>query len=475
MATGEDFTEPVGGRYEMGERLGRGGMSEVWSATDLRLGRTVAIKFLRDDIDDPAARSRIEDEARAAARLSHPNIVSVYDAGEHAERPFVVMELADSRSLADLIREEGNLSPDGARAIGMQVLSALAAAHAQGIVHRDVKPANILVSEDGTVKLADFGIAKSLTAASAGLTVAGQVMGTPSYLSPEQASGQPAEPRSDLYALGIVLFEALTGRPPYEGDTPMAVVSAHAHAPVPDIRTTLPDVPEGFARIIDRALSKDPNDRYADATSMAIALEAADSEAGGSEATVASALAAGETVASGTAPGSTRPLGAEGIAAVGYRRPRANRGAIVAGAAAAALLAALFFLGLRDGGGGQSLDAGAATSTTTATPTAAEAPPARLGLLEILADDPESLGEKGPELAKKLSELASLDADARSSEAAKLQTEISGWIKDGQIDPDRGQEAIAYLEQFIVTSGGSGEADEKEDGKGKGRGKGSDD
>lgn len=472
MATGEDFTEPVGGRYEMGERLGRGGMSEVWSATDLRLGRAVAIKFLRDDIDDPAARSRIEAEAKAAARLSHPNIVSVYDAGEHAERPFVVMELADSRSLADLIREEGNLSPDVARSIGMQVLSALTAAHAQGIVHRDVKPANILVSEDGAVKLADFGIAKSLTAATAGLTVAGQVMGTPSYLSPEQASGQPAEPRSDLYALGIVLFEALTGRPPYEGDTPIAVVSAHANAPVPDIRATLPDVPEGFARLIDRALSKDPNDRYADATSMAIALEAAGSEPGGSEATVASAFAAGETVAgktvaSGPAAGSTRPLGAEGIAPVGYRRPGANRGAIIAGAVAAALLAALFFLGLRGGGDGESLDAGAATSTAPSAPTS-EAPAARLGLLEILADDPESLGEKGPDLAKKLNELASLDADDRSREAAQLQSEISGWIEGGQIDPERGQEAIAYLEQFIVASGGSGD---EENGKGKGQGK----
>jgi len=471
MAIGEDFTEPVAGRYEMGERIGRGGMSEVWSATDLRLGRAVAIKFLRDDIDDPAARSRIEDEARAAARLSHPNIVSVYDAGEHAQRPFVVMELADSRSLADLIREEGNLTPDVARSIGMQVLSALAAAHAEGIVHRDVKPANILVSEDGSVKLADFGIAKSLDAASAGLTVAGQVMGTPSYLSPEQASGQPAEPRSDLYGLGIVLFEALTGRPPYEGDTPIAVVSAHANAPVPDIRATLPDVPEGFARIIDRALSKDPNDRYADATSMAVALEGASSEAGGNEATAALAFAAGEpdagaTVASGTAPGSTRPLGVEGIAPVGYRRPRANRGAIVAGATAAALLAALFFLGLRGGDDGQSLNAGAGTSTTSTS----QAPAARLGLLEILAADPESLGEKGPDLAKQLNELAALDGGDRSREAAQLQSEISGWIEGGQIDPDRGQEAIAYLEQFIVASGGS--AEQGDGGKGNGRGKG---
>lgn len=441
----------------MGERLGRGGMSEVWAATDLRLGRTVAIKFLRDDIDDPAARTRIEAEAKSAARLTHRNIVAVYDAGEHENRPFVVMELADSRSLADLIREEGRLSADQARSVGVQVLAALTAAHAEGIIHRDVKPANILVSEDGSVKLADFGIAKSLSQASAGLTVAGQVMGTPSYLSPEQASGQPAGPRSDLYALGVVLFEALSGRPPYEGDTPLAVVSAHAHAPVPDIRGAVPGgLPESLAAVVERSLSKDPNERYLDAESMAVALEASATQPAPADTTLATAVAAGTTAIpapTSRTEATSSPTEHPGTA-VSYRQNQRNRVPSVAAAALVVLMAALLYFGLRGGDPQTVAEAGAATSQTSLAPpetqaASEETQPARLGLLELLAEDPDSAGEKGSDLRKKLTEVESFSGEKQSKEAAELQEEIAEWVNKGELDPARGREAISYLDRFI--------------------------
>ena len=337
------YNSLVAGRYEIGERLGVGGMSEVYAATDQRLGRPVAVKFLRAEVDDPTARARIESEARSAAALSHPNIVNVYDAGDYEGRPYVVMELADSRSLADVIREEGPMPADRVRSLGAQVLSALAAAHAEGFVHRDVKPANILVREDGAVKLADFGIAKSFSDAAAGMTAVGLVMGTPTYLSPEQASGQPATPRSDLYAMGVVLFEALTGSPPFTGDTPMAVVTAHAHAPVPDIRAVAPGVPPSLAAVVERALAKDPADRFADADTMARAL------AGAAPSDPTRAVSITET-----APLAMRPTPPTRAADRSWAPAVMGVGAVV-------LFVLLLWLGLR--GGGDNPDPSSPTST----------------------------------------------------------------------------------------------------------------
>ena len=350
------FDSLVGDRYEIGERLGVGGMSEVYAATDQRLGRQVAVKFLRSEIDDPTARARIESEARAAAALSHPNIVNVYDAGDHEDRPYVVMELADSRSLADVIREEGPLSAERVRSVGAQVLSALAAAHAQGIVHRDVKPANILVHEDGTVKLADFGIAKSFSDAAAGLTSVGLVMGTPTYLSPEQAAGHPATPRSDLYATGVVLYEALTGSPPFTGDTPLAVVAAHSHAPVPDLRGAAPGVPVSLAAVVERALSKEPADRFLDADEMARALTAR----APAEPTAAVAI-------SQTAPLAVQPLASSGVG-------RAWAPAVMGGIAVLLFILLLWF-GLKGGGGQDAPPVRPAPTTAPVAQTTTTQPP----------------------------------------------------------------------------------------------------
>lgn len=454
------FDSLVGGRYEIGERLGVGGMSEVYAATDQRLGRQVAVKFLRSEVDDPTARARIESEARAAAALSHPNIVNVYDAGDHDGRPYVVMELADSRSLGDLIREEGPLPPDRVRQIGGQVLSALAAAHAEGFVHRDVKPANILVRDDGSVKLADFGIAKSFADAAAGLTSAGLVMGTPTYLSPEQAAGQSATPRSDLYAMGIVLYEALTGRPPFTGDTPMAVVMAHASAPVPDIRSATPGVPPALAAVVERALAKDPGDRFATPDEMARAL------AGGAatEPTRATTIA-------DTAPLAVRPTPPP---------PARSWAPAVMGGIAVVVFILLLWLGL-SGGGGDDMQPAGATSTTfpVAQPTTTD-PEARqttttqapglgsigdLGdLVGLLQEDPESFGSKGPELRNKLREVLGAKGDKQAEQAASLQNEIRNWAENGELDETIARQAINLLEPLTERQeGGRG----NEDGEGK--------
>ena len=447
----------VGGRYEIGERLGVGGMSEVFAATDQRLGRRVAVKFLRAEVDDPTARARIESEARSAAALSHPNIVNVWDAGDHEGRPYVVMELADSRSLADVIRDEGPLPPDRVRDIGAQVLSALAAAHAEGIVHRDVKPANILVSDGGPVKLADFGIAKSFADAAAGMTAVGLVMGTPTYLSPEQASGRPATPRSDLYAMGVVLYEALTGSPPFAGDTPMAVVTAHAQAPVPDIRAAAPGIPAWLAKVVERSLAKDPADRFLNANEMARAL----SGPRASDPTRAVEV------------GRTAPLT---IPAAPVTTPRQRSWApAVMGVVAVVLFILLLFFGLRGGGDDNVNSIGDTTSAfptdssspTTAPPrsTTTAAPPRNIGgLLALLEASPEAAGEKGGELHDRLRAVLQAKGDKRSEQASSLQNDIRNWVEQGELDPAIAEAALEVLEPFASTSDG-GDRDGDGDGE----------
>src|SRR4051812_25205105 len=222
----------IGDRYELGPLLRRGGMADVHAGLDRRLGRDVAIKLLRPDMaerDD--VRLRFESEARAAARLSHPNAVSVFDTGEHEGQPYIVMERLPGRTLADVIAE-GPVSVTWLVPVATGVLSALGAAHAVGIVHRDVKPGNILLTDDGTAKIADFGIAKSAelvsgtASGSVDLTLTGQLIGTPAYLAPERLAGAPATFLSDLYSMGVVLYEALAGEKPFAGGNFIAVAQA---------------------------------------------------------------------------------------------------------------------------------------------------------------------------------------------------------------------------------------------------------
>ncbi|QIG46194.1 serine/threonine protein kinase [Nocardioides anomalus] len=253
-------------------------MGEVWRATDTSLGRPVAIKVLKSEYaDDPLFRSRFETEARHAASLHHPGVASVYDVGESAflgredgsgiPRPFLVMELVDGQPLSALLRGGRALDPDVVRDLMAQTADALGAAHRAGIVHRDVKPANLMVTPDRQIKITDFGIARASDGL--GLTGTGQVMGTPQYLSPEQARGMTATPASDVYALGVVAFECLVGHRPFDADSPVATALAHLNDPVP---TLPPSVPADLAIVVRRAMAKEPEQRFADGDAFAAAL-----------------------------------------------------------------------------------------------------------------------------------------------------------------------------------------------------------
>jgi len=269
-------------RYRLDARLATGGMGEVWRATDTSLGRQVAVKVLKSEYaDDPQFRSRFETEARHAASLVHPGVASVYDFGEATAsdgsgmtRAFLVMELVDGQPLSALLRGGRPLDPDVVRDLMAQTADALGAAHRAGIVHRDVKPANLLVTPDRRIKITDFGIARASDGL--GLTGTGQVMGTPQYLSPEQARGGTATPASDVYSLGVVAFECLVGHRPFDADSPVATALAHLNDPVPDLP---PSVPADLAAVVRRAMAKDPAQRYVDGDAFAAALRTPVSEA----------------------------------------------------------------------------------------------------------------------------------------------------------------------------------------------------
>ena len=268
--------EVIAGRYAVGAELGRGGMARVVAARDLRLHRAVAIKLLpADPPTDPASRQRFIREARAAASFSHPHAVAVFDAGDADGVLYLVMELVDGPSLASVLGGHRQLEIDEAVRIADQVLQALGAAHRAGIVHRDVKPGNVLITSDGAAKLADFGIAKRLDDLAAKVTATGQFIGTPTYLAPEQVAGQPATAATDLYSTGVLLFEMLAGGPPFDAGTPMATALAHRDAPVPDVRARRPDVPTTVAETVRRAMAKDPAARFASAEQMRAALSGA--------------------------------------------------------------------------------------------------------------------------------------------------------------------------------------------------------
>jgi serine/threonine protein kinase len=278
--TDEPTTEPttidtVGGRYRLGERLGHGGMGEVFAAHDLRLDRQVALKLLRADLaDQDPMRERVLAEARLAARLTHPHVVGVLDTGEQDGRPYVVMERLSGRTLRDELAA-GPMPAEHVRDVGLQVLRALSAAHELGIVHRDVKPGNVLDAGVGTWKVADFGIAKWLHAEET-LTGTGELLGSPSYLAPERIDGQQAGPPSDLYAVGVLLYEALCGRRPFEGDDPFALAAAIRDGAYEPPSSVLPGADRGIDVVIERAMRRDPGERFGSAEEMAAALVGAE-------------------------------------------------------------------------------------------------------------------------------------------------------------------------------------------------------
>jgi len=267
----------IGGRYRLDAEIGRGGMSTVYRAFDTVLERPVAIKLMHREIAaDSDQLERFRREARSVAQLSHPHVVTVIDAGEASSlkgepSPFIVFEYIEGCTLKDLIREQGPLEIPQAIAYAIEIARALGAAHERHIVHRDVKPHNVLISDEGAAKITDFGIARTLT--EEGLTMAGRVLGTTDYVSPEQALGQPVTGQSDLYSLGVVLFEMLTGQVPFHGSSPVAVAMKHVREQVPDVQQLRPELSAATARVLDRALAKDPARRYSDADSMVADLE----------------------------------------------------------------------------------------------------------------------------------------------------------------------------------------------------------
>jgi eukaryotic-like serine/threonine-protein kinase len=269
------MTQPrlLGGRYELDGIVGRGGMAEVYRARDLRLDRIVAVKTLREDLArDQTFQARFRREAQSAASLNHPSIVAVYDTGEdntgNSHVPFIVMEFVDGRTIRDLLRDDRRLLPERALEITDGVLRALDYSHRAGIVHRDIKPGNVMLNRQGEIKVMDFGIARAVADTQATMTQTAQVIGTAQYLSPEQARGERVDSRSDLYSVGCLLYELLTGRPPFTGDSPVAIAYQHVREnPIPPSRVD-PDLPRWADAIVLRAMEKDPANRYQTAAEM---------------------------------------------------------------------------------------------------------------------------------------------------------------------------------------------------------------
>jgi eukaryotic-like serine/threonine-protein kinase len=264
----------LGGRYRLLSRIATGGMGAVWEAEDTVLRRRVAVKVLSDALgNDENFVERFRREAQSAAGLSHPHVAGVFDYGEDGDIPFIVMELIEGENLAERMARSRRLSPSEAARIAVEVAEALHTAHTAGVVHRDVKPGNVMIDRQGSVRVLDFGIAAASWAAP--ITATGTTLGTASYLSPEQASGEKATPASDIYALGCVLYEMLTGAPPFTADSPVAVAAAHAReTPVP-VTDRAPDVPNALADACQQALAKDPAGRPASAAAFADSLRAA--------------------------------------------------------------------------------------------------------------------------------------------------------------------------------------------------------
>ncbi|WP_448610832.1 Stk1 family PASTA domain-containing Ser/Thr kinase [Geodermatophilus sp. URMC 60] len=267
-------TPPVlGERYEIGGVLGRGGMAEVHRGRDLRLGREVAVKVLRSDLArDPSFQVRFRREAQAAASLNHPAIVAVYDTGEDRSSsgatPYIVMEYVEGQTLRDVLRREGVLSPERAMTFAADICAALDFSHRNGIVHRDVKPGNVMITPQGTVKVMDFGIARAVSDSAATMTSTAAVIGTAQYLSPEQARGESVDARSDVYSVGCLLYELVTGAPPFTGDSPVSVAYQHVREDPKLPSSVNPAIPPDLDAVLLKALSKNPANRYQSAAEM---------------------------------------------------------------------------------------------------------------------------------------------------------------------------------------------------------------
>ncbi|MBX6358219.1 MAG: serine/threonine protein kinase, partial [Micromonosporaceae bacterium] len=293
----------LSGRYRLEERIGGGGMGDVWRGTDEVLGRTVAVKVLLPALlDEPGFAERFRGEARTMASINHPGVVDVYDYGTDDGTAYLVMEYVEGDALATTLGRVGRLTPGRTMALVAQAADALHAAHEKGIVHRDVKPGNLLVRPNGTLVLTDFGIARSAQVGQ--LTAAGTVLGTASYVSPEQAAGGVATPASDVYALGVVAYQCLAGRRPFEGDTPFEIAMKHVREAPPPLPA---DTPANVRAIVERAMAKDPPARWASAAQLAAVARQAAASLGALTAPAAATAAAPAAPGRARGPGPPRP------------------------------------------------------------------------------------------------------------------------------------------------------------------------
>jgi serine/threonine-protein kinase len=416
----------LGERYRVGRLMGRGGMADVFEGVDERLGRPVAVKILRRPLlRNPDVRARFEQEARSAARLSHPNVVAVFDTGEDEGVPYLVMELLPGETLADHMAD-GPQDPDWMVRVAGDVLGALAAAHAAGVVHRDVKPGNILLGTDGCAKVADFGIAKSAEAAAGPDTTAtGMLLGTPAYLAPERIDGQPATPRSDLYSLGVVLYEALAGRKPFEADTPLGVANAIRHAdPVP-LSSVRPDIEPSVAAAVERAMARDPVARFADAAEMADALGAGRVSVAAGDVTSAMAIGDATTVVP------VAPLPAAGRVAGPRRRPMASPVTLLT--AAAVVVFVLLLAAAANRGDTDGVDRGSLA-----------------GRIRDLAERVKvGDGPKGPELSARLARVAGdVEAGGGSDAGNRLLADVAAWHQQRLLFDRAATETTALLREI---------------------------
>ncbi|WP_377642645.1 protein kinase [Oryzobacter terrae] len=502
----------LAGRYVLESPIGRGGMGEVWRGTDTVLGRQVAVKTIDlRAVHDESGAARFEREARATAGLNHPGIVTVHDSGVEDDTAFLVMELLSGPSLAERLRE-GPLPVAEVVSVGEQVAKALDAAHARGLVHRDVKPGNIAYADDGRIRVLDFGITQlGDTAGSQALTATHTVMGTAEYLAPEQAMGGRVDGRADLYALGCVLYALLVGHAPFRGATPVATMMMHANDPVPDVRDLRPDTPDWLAEVVTGLLAKNPDERPSGAAAVADALVRHEPVAGVATTVLpaAGAAAAGAAAASGATTQRLDPVPPPPVAPPPTRpddrwddRRDDSRGgsgltwllALVALVAVALLLWQL--LGRdEDPGGTPSATpsaSSAAPSTSEAPPTTAEPTPTdtptatptpspsdtadlegdvedAIGALSDGIDDLDSAGSLDGDSAKKLRDavrdvrqaLRSGDDPQKVTENAdKVADELQKGVDDGTISPEAAQQLQPLVEDLRTAAGAYADDDQ---------------
>lgn len=447
----------LAGRYELGQRLGKGGMGEVWRGRDTVLRRDVAIKTVDlSAAEDAATRERFQREAHATASLSHPNVVTVFDAGIDGSRAYLVMELLSGPTLSALVSARGALTTDEVIDYAQQTAAALEAAHRVGIVHRDIKPGNLMLDQTGRLKVLDFGIARLTQTGAARLTATDTTLGSAAYMAPEQARGEPASESTDTYALGCVLMTLLTGEPPFVAEHPMAVMHKQLNSPAPRVRERRFDVPAALDRLVADMLTKDATERPSDAGVLAALGDLQRGHIGGETAILTAPLVTPQagTGEASTPPGNTKVDGAR-------RQALSRVGWLVAGSLAAA--AALIWLVVSLTGNEEPTDATGSTGTVfrpSATPgeratpdqdssetSATPQPPepdtegmsAAIAAVRVAVESSIGEGLRGHQSDKVLKDLDKLDVSLASGDRERLSHDLDQVEKSVNHAADKGE------------------------------------